>query len=70
MMYYLSLLRCIADHHREGQFPFLDEEVVAYLQQLPVHCKVGARSHRILIIIIGPKQLSSVTLLASTFEVS
>ena len=36
----LTTNRCIADHHREGQFPFLDEEVVAYLQQLPVHCKV------------------------------
>ena len=32
--------RCIADHHREGQFPFLDEGVVTFLQQLPLHCKV------------------------------
>ncbi len=32
--------RCIADHQREGQFPFLDEAVVAFLQQLPMCHKV------------------------------
>ena len=34
------LYRCVADHQREGQFPFLDEGVVTFLQSLPVHHKV------------------------------
>ena len=37
---HVNLHRCIADHQREGQFPFLDEEVVGFLQQLPVWNKV------------------------------
>ena len=32
--------RCVADHEREGQFPFLDENVVTFLQTLPSCCKV------------------------------
>ncbi|XP_064386647.1 asparagine synthetase domain-containing protein 1-like isoform X2 [Halichondria panicea] len=31
--------RCVADHEREGQFPFLDEHVVTFLQTLPSCCK-------------------------------
>ena len=38
--------RCIADHQREGQFPFLDEEVVGFLQQLPIWSKVTASCHQ------------------------
>lgn len=34
------LRRCVADHQRDAQYPFLDEEVVAYLQQLPMALKV------------------------------
>ena len=32
--------RCVADHQRDGQFPFLDETVVDYLQRLPMTSKV------------------------------
>ena len=28
--------RCIADHGREARFPFLDEDVVAYISSLPL----------------------------------
>ena len=33
--------RCIADHMREARFPFLDEDVVTFLQQLSMDQKVG-----------------------------
>ena len=32
--------RCAADHQRDAQYPFLDEQVVAYLQGLPMTLKV------------------------------
>ena len=32
--------RCIGDHGREARFPFLDENVVSYLQSLPMNDKV------------------------------
>eukprot|EP00731_Ephydatia_muelleri_P018594 Em0011g634a len=32
--------RCVADHQRDGQFPFLDETVVDYLQRLPMTSKL------------------------------
>lgn len=32
--------RCVADHMREARFPFLDEEVVSFLQNLPIDQKV------------------------------
>ena len=35
-----STLRCTADHQREAEYPFLDEQVVTYLQQLPMSVKV------------------------------
>ena len=46
--FFLSLLnynvlfyhRCISDHGREARFPFLDENVVRFLQSLPVCVKV------------------------------
>jgi asparagine synthetase B (glutamine-hydrolysing) len=28
--------RCISDHGREARFPYLDEDVMAYLDALPV----------------------------------
>lgn len=31
--------RCIADHGREARFPFLDEDLVAYLSSLPLSAK-------------------------------
>ncbi len=37
----LFIHRCVADHHREGEYPFLDENVVMFLQQLPIWDKVG-----------------------------
>ena len=40
MTYFPVYCRCIADHEREGEFPFLDEEVVGFLQQLPIWSKV------------------------------
>lgn len=36
------LLRCIGDHGREARFPFLDEDVVAYLQHLRIDQKARA----------------------------
>lgn len=36
----LTLVRCISDHGREARFPFLDEEVVSFLNSLPVWLKV------------------------------
>ena len=33
--------RVIADHGREARFPFLDEDVVSFLNSLPVNDKVG-----------------------------
>ena len=32
--------RCIADHSREARFPYLDEDVVSFLQQLRIDAKV------------------------------
>lgn len=32
--------RLIADHAREGRHPFLDEDVMVFLQQLPLSCMV------------------------------
>ena len=32
--------RCISDHGREARFPFLDEDVVSFLNSLPVWVKV------------------------------
>lgn len=32
--------RCISDHGREARYPFLDEDVIAYLRKLPPS-KVG-----------------------------
>ncbi len=32
--------RVIADHGREARFPFLDEDVVSFLNQLPIADKV------------------------------
>ena len=37
--------RCTADHQRDAQYPFLDEQVVAYLQALPMTVKVTALWH-------------------------
>lgn len=37
----MSIHRIITDHGKEARFPFLDENVVSYLQTLPVHIKVG-----------------------------
>eukprot|EP00574_Skeletonema_japonicum_P007250 CAMPEP_0201736186 /NCGR_PEP_ID=MMETSP0593-20130828/39117_1 /ASSEMBLY_ACC=CAM_ASM_000672 /TAXON_ID=267983 /ORGANISM="Skeletonema japonicum, Strain CCMP2506" /LENGTH=140 /DNA_ID=CAMNT_0048229877 /DNA_START=1 /DNA_END=420 /DNA_ORIENTATION=- len=31
--------RCLSDHGKEARFPFLDEDVVAYLERLPVDRK-------------------------------
>ena len=36
----VSFTRCIGDHGREARFPFLDENVVSYLQSLPMSDKV------------------------------
>ena len=33
-------IRCIGDHGREARFPYLDENVVSYLQSLPMSDKV------------------------------
>lgn len=33
--------RCISDHGKESRLPFLDEDVVAYLNSLPVHEKTN-----------------------------
>ena len=38
-----SIHRCIGDHGRESRFPFLDEDVVAYLQQLRIDQKASAQ---------------------------
>lgn len=38
--------RCISDHGREARFPFLDENVVAFLKQLPVCVKCDPRLPR------------------------
>ncbi|KAI6652760.1 Asparagine synthetase domain-containing protein 1-like [Oopsacas minuta] len=32
--------RCISDHGKEARFPFLDEEVVSFLQKLPLNDKM------------------------------
>lgn len=32
--------RCLSDHGCEARFPFLDEELVAYVNSLPIHYKV------------------------------
>ena len=31
--------RCLSDHGREARFPYLDEDVVAFLELLPIECK-------------------------------
>lgn len=38
--------RCVSDHSREARFPFLDEEVVSYLNGLPMEAKVDFRLPR------------------------
>lgn len=38
--------RCISDHGREARFPFLDENVVAFLNQIPVCVKCDPRLPR------------------------
>lgn len=38
--------RIITDHGKEARFPFLDENVVSYLQALPVHIKTDLRYPR------------------------
>lgn len=38
--------RIITDHGKEARFPFLDENVVSYLQTLPVHIKADLRYPR------------------------
>ncbi|XP_076462692.1 asparagine synthetase domain-containing protein 1-like [Babylonia areolata] len=38
--------RIIADHGKESRFPFLDEEVVAFLASLPTHYKTDLRLPR------------------------
>ena len=38
--------RCISDHGRESRFPFLDEDVVSYLNALPVWTKCDPRLPR------------------------
>eukprot|EP00794_Sanderia_malayensis_P007908 gene7908-8762_t len=38
--------RCISDHGREARFPFLDENVVAFLQNVPVWIKCDPRLER------------------------
>ncbi|KAJ7325343.1 Asparagine synthetase domain-containing protein 1 [Desmophyllum pertusum] len=45
--------RCISDHGREARFPFLDEEVVSFLNSLPVWLKTDPGLPRG----IGEKQL-------------
>ena len=40
LVYFLSILRCISDHGREARFPFLDENVVSFLQDIPIWIKV------------------------------
>ena len=40
MILFSSDYRVITDHGKEARFPFLDEDVVSYLQSLPVHIKV------------------------------
>ena len=42
-----SCCRCVGDHHRDGQFPFLDENVVSFLQELPITSKVRQGKVRI-----------------------
>ena len=37
---------CISDHGRESRFPFLDEDVVSYLNALPVWTKCDPRLPR------------------------
>ena len=32
--------RCISDHGREARYPFLDENIVSFLNSLPVWIKV------------------------------
>ena len=32
--------RCVSDHGKEARFPFLDEDVVTYLNALPMDAKV------------------------------
>ena len=34
--------RCISDHGREARFPFLDEDVVSFLNSVPIHYKAMA----------------------------
>ena len=38
--------RCVSDHGREARFPFLDEEVVSYLNALPMEAKVDFKLGR------------------------
>jgi len=38
--------RCISDHGREARFPFLDENVVTFLQQVPIWIKCDPRLQR------------------------
>ena len=40
LTFYL-VYRCISDHGREARFPFLDEDVVSFLNSLPVWLKVN-----------------------------
>ena len=44
--------RCIADHMREARFPFLDEDVVTFLQQLPMDQKVGLIGYSMCVCVI------------------
>ena len=39
------IFRCISDHGREARFPFLDEEVVSFLNSLPVWIKVECKTY-------------------------
>lgn len=38
---HIPLRRVIADHGKESRFPFLDEQVVSFLNTVPVYQKVS-----------------------------
>ena len=38
--------RIVADHGKESRLPYLDEDVVAFLQQTPIHLKSDPRLPR------------------------
>lgn len=49
--------RVIADHGKEARFPFLDEELVSYLNHLPVNKKVCYGFLQVVLIVKAARSL-------------